>query len=448
MRLRLNPKLTLFPLLLLLNSSSFAVNLLDIYAEAQKEDAQLQAAHALLQAELEAVPQSRALLLPDLSVSADTATVDREFSGGTGLQERFNSNGYSARLVQPLFRADRWYQLLAAKEGSQQALAQYSDAEQDLIIRVAEGYFNILRAEDNLSSAVAAETAFRRQLEQTQERFDVGLIAITDVHEARATYDLSRVTRISQEEERDNSFTALETLTNQRYDAINRLDKSMPIHNPTPITIQEWVGIALENNRSIRASQHQVEAARHEVKRQKSGHLPTVDAVASYSHSEDGGISFLGNESDIENYALEFNLPLFQGGGTQSRVREAHHRLTLAKENYELQYRTVKQDIQRQLRTVNSDVLRVNARQLALKSSQSALEATEGGYEVGTRNIVDVLQARNTLFEAQRNYYNAIYDYILNSLRLKRIAGTLSLDDLEGFNQWLTLMEPAEPSAP
>lgn len=426
-----------------------ATDLLQIFAEAQKEDSQLQAAYAKLQADLEAIPQSRALLLPDLTVSANTATVDREFSGGGNkTEERFNSNGYSARLTQPLFRADRWYQLLSAKEGGKQALAEYSNAEQDLIIRVAEAYFNILRAEDNLSSAVAAETAFRRQLEQTQERFDVGLIAVTDVHEAQAIYDLSRVTRITQEEERDNSFTALETLTNSRYDSINRLDKSMPVAGPNPAALQDWIRLALENNISLSASQHQVAAAKHEVSRQKSGHLPTLDAVASYAHSEDGGISFLGNESDIENYALELSIPLFKGGGTQSKVREAHHRLNQAKENYETQYRTIKQDIQRQHRTVNSDALRVTARQLALKSSQSALEATEGGYEVGTRNIVDVLQARNTLFEAQRNYYNAIYDYILDSLKLKRIAGTLSINDLESFNQWLTLSENTNPSKP
>ena len=432
-----------FPLVIALTLfavNSYATDLMQIFAEAQQQDAQLRAAHAQLQAELEAVPQSRALLLPDISISANTATLDREFSGGSNndLEERFNTNGYSARLVQPLFRADRWYQLLAAQESSQQALAEYRNAEQELIIRVAEAYFNILRAEDNLSSAVAAETAFKRQLEQTQERFDVGLIAVTDVHEAQAIYDLSRVTRITQEEERDNSFTALETLTNQRYGDINTLDKGMPINGPDPVALQEWINLALDNNIALDATRHLVAAAKHEVKRQKSAHLPTLDAVASYSHNEEGGISFLGNESDIENYALELNIPIFQGGGTRSRVREAHHRLTQAKENYENQYRLVKQDIQRQHRTVNSDVLRVKARQLALKSSQSALEATEGGYEVGTRNIVDVLQVRNNLFEAQRDYYNAIYDYILNSLQLKRIAGTLKVEDLESFNQWLT----------
>ena len=438
MLIRTIRRITLLTILSMASMHSHAANLIDIFLEAQKEDAELRAAHALLQAELEAVPQSRAQLMPNISVSANTTTTDREFSGGQNdTEERFNSNGYSARLTQPLFRADRWYQLLSAKASSKRALAEYKLAEQDLIIRVAEAYFNVLRAEDNLSSAVAAETAFRRQLDQTQERFDVGLIAITDVHEAQAVYDLSRVTRITQEEERDNSFTALESITNQVYGKIDQLDKTMPIISPQPTNPNDWVSTAIENNIALAASKHQIEAARQEVKRQKSGHLPTLDAVASYSHAEEGGISFLGNESDIENYALELNIPIFQGGGTRSKVREAHHRLIQAKENYESQYRGVKQDIQRQLRTTNSDVLRVAARKLALKSNQSALEATEGGYEVGTRNIVDVLQARNSLFESQRDYHNAIYDYILNYLRLKRIAGTISPDDLSAFNQWL-----------
>lgn len=435
---RMKSSLALLALTITFSSMLQASDLIEIFKEAQQEDPQIRAAYAQLQAELEAIPQSRALLLPELSLSANTATVDREFSGGvTDTQERFNSKGYSARLSQPLFRADRWYQLLSAKASGKEAVADYRNAEQDLVIRVATAYFNVLRAEDNLSSAVAAETAFRRQLEQTQERFDVGLIAITDVHEARAVYDLSRATRITQEEERDNSYTALESLTNRSYDSVDVLNKNMPITGPNPVALQDWITLALDNNIALLASKHQVQAARHEVKKQKSGHLPTLDAVASYSHSDEGGTSFLGNESDIENYALELNIPIFQGGGTRSRVREAHHRLTQAKENYEQQYRAVKQDIQRQHRTVNSDVLRVGARKLALKSSQSALEATEGGYEVGTRNIVDVLQVRNTLFESQRNYYNAIYDYILNSLELKRIAGELKISDLENFDQWL-----------
>jgi len=415
--------------------NSHAADLMQIFNEAQQQDAQLRAAHAQLQAELEAVPQSRAQLLPEINLSASTETLDREFSGN--ISERFNSHSYSVRLIQPLLRADRWYQLLAAKESSQQALAEYRDAEQELIIRVAQAYFNILRAEDNLSSAVAAETAFKRQLEQTQERFDVGLIAITDVHEAQAIYDLSRATRIAMEEARDNSLTALETLTDQRYLKIHSLDKEMPIDGPDPASAAAWEKLALENNIALEAARHQVAATKQQVKQQKSAHLPTLDAVASYTHSEEGGTSFLGNEADIERYALELNIPIFQGGGTRSRVREAYHRVNQAKESYESQYRLVKQNVQRQHRSVRSDVQKVNARQLALRSSRSALEATEGGYEVGTRNIVDVLQARNNLFQAQRDYHNAIYDYILNSLALKRVAGTLQVDDLADLNRWL-----------
>ncbi len=416
-------------------ANAFASDLIEIFHAAVEEDQQLKAAEAKLKADLEAVPQSRALLLPDISMGANTETIDREFKGGT--DERFNSNAYSARLTQPIFRADRWFQLKSSKASNKQARATFEQARQDLILRVAQAYFNILRAEDNLSSAVAQETAFKRQLEQSQESFDVGLIAITEVHESRAAYDLARATRITQEEERDNSLAALETLTGQLYAQIRPLDKQIPIQSPAPNNLDEWIQQALRTSWPLQAAKHQVEAARQEIKRQKSEHLPTLDAVASFTHSETGGTSFLGSESDTENYGLELNIPIFQGGATQSRVRQAHYLHQEAKALYREQYRSIKQTTRTQLRTVNSDVLRVGARKLALRSSQSALEATEGGYEVGTRNIVDVLQARNILFESQRDYSNAIYDYIINSLQLKLTAGVLEEDDLLELNKWL-----------
>jgi outer membrane protein len=416
--------------------SAQAVDLIDVYRASLDEDQQLKAAEAKYKADLEAVPQSRALLLPDISLNANTETIDREFKGG--ISERFNNNSYSARLTQPIFRADRWFQLKSSQAGSEQAQAILEQARQDLIIRVAQAYFNILRAQDNLSSAIAQETALKRQLEQSQESFDVGLIAITDVHESQAAYDLARVTRIGQEEERDNSFAALEALTGQTYTQITPLDKTVPIQNPTPSSLDDWIEQALATSWPLQAARHRVEAARQEINRQKSGHLPTLDAVASFTHSEAGGTSFLGSESDTEQYGLELSIPLFLGGGTSSRIRQAHHLHDQSRALYQQQYRDIKQSTRTQHRTVTSDVLRVGARKLALRSSQSALEATEGGYEVGTRNIVDVLQARNTLFESQRDYSNAIYDYIINSLELKRTAGLLDEEDLIELNKWLT----------
>ena len=380
-------------------------------------DATIQAALAQRNADAEALPQSRATLLPNLTVTANTQTIDRETSGGTSnLDERFNSNGYAAELTQPLLRADRWFQTSAAKESKRQADALYQDAQQDLLVRVATAYFNILRAENNLAAAQARETAFKQQLEQANERFRVGLIAATDVYEAQAGYDLAKVERITNQEARNNSFATLATLTNKPYSEIDGLDKSMPIGGPTPKLLQQWIDTALANNYQLAARKHQMQAAKQQIKAEKSGHLPTLDAKVRYSHLEEGGTSFLGDEFDRKIFALELTLPLFEGGGRNSKVREARFRHEQAQQDYEGAYRQVREDVQTQHRTVTTDVLRIQARKAALKSSESALEATLGGYDVGTRNIVDVLQAQNNSFNARRDYANAIYDYIINFL--------------------------------
>jgi len=414
-----------------------AENLVDIFNKAVENDAVILAAHAQFRADSEVVPQSRAALLPNLGLTAITQTIDRETTGGGNLDERFNSNGYAAQLTQPLFRADRWFTLNAAKASKKQASAIYQEARQELIVRVATAYFNILRSQDNLSAATSRETAFRQQREQANERFKVGLIAATDVYEAQAGFDLAKVERISSQETLDNSFNALQSLTNQSYVNIDLLDKTMPVMGPSPSPLQDWIDSALSNNYQLLAQKHQLEAAKQQIRAEKSGHLPTIDAKATYSHAEDGGTSFLGNESDTKTFALELALPLFEGGNRSSKVREAHYRHEQAKQDYQNSYRQIREQVQSQHRTVSTDVLLIKARQAALKSSESALEATEGGYEVGTRNIVDVLQAQNRSFEARSNYSNALYDYIINLLTLKRLAGTLTQADIEELNNWL-----------
>lgn len=423
----------------LLSAPLQAANLIDIFNQAIDNDPVILAARAQQQADSEIVPQSRATLLPNISLTANTRTTDRETSGGTSsIDERFNSNGYGAQLTQPLFRADRWFTLNAAKASRKQASALYQNAQQELILRVATAYFNVLRAEDNLTAAVARETAFSQQLEQANERFKVGLIAATDVYEAQAGFDLAKVERISSLEARHNSVATLQSLTNQQYQSVDQLDKNMPITGPSPGPLADWVELALANNPQLLASKHQLDSAKQVIRAEKSGHLPTLDAKASYSHSEEGGTSFLGNESDTQVFALEFTLPLFEGGSRNSKVREARYRHEKARQDYENTYRQTREQIQTQHRTVTTDVLRVQARQAALKSSESALEATEGGYQVGTRNIVDVLQAQNNSFNARRDYSNAIYDYLINLLTLKRMAGNLSENDLSAINKWLT----------
>lgn len=415
-----------------------AANLIEIFEQAAVNDPVIHAARAQQQADSEIVPQSRSTLLPNIALTANTQTTDREIKGGTNpVDERFNSNGYGAQLTQPVFRADRWFTLNAAKATQKQAMELYQDAQQELMLRVATAYFNILRAEDNLTAAMARETAFQQQLEQANERFRVGLIAATDVYEAQAGFDLAKVERISSLEARYNSTATLQSLTNQSYLTVDQLNKEMPVTGPTPVAQADWVELALANNPQLLATKYQLAAAKQVLRAEKSGHLPTVDATASYSHAEDGGTSFLGNESDTQIFALELTLPLFEGGNRTSKVREARYRLEKVRQDYENSYRQTREQIQTLHRTVSTDVLRVKARLAALKSSEAALEATEGGYQVGTRNIVDVLQAQNNSFDARRNYSNAIYDYLINLLTLNRVAGVLDEEDLNQINQWL-----------
>ena len=415
-----------------------ATNLTDIVNQAVKNDAVILSARAQLDADSEVVPQSRSALLPSLGLTANTRTIDRETNGGTNnLNERFNSNGYTARLTQPLFRADRWFTLNAAEASKKQAAAVYAEARQELMLRAATAYFNILRSQDNLSAAVSREAAFRQQLEQANERFKVGLIAATDVYEAQAGFDLAKVERISSQEARHNSFNALEQLTNQSYHEIDSLNHSMPVQGPSPSPLQSWIDSALTNSQQLAAQKYQLASVKQQLRAEKSGHLPTLDVTATYTHSEDGGTSFLGNESDTKTFALELSFPLFEGGNRSSKIREAHYRHEQAKQDFQNSYRQIRAQIQSQHRTVTTDVLRIKARLTALKSTESAMEATEGGYEVGTRNIVDVLQAQNNSFNARRDYSNTLYDYIINLLTLKRLAGTLSPADLEDLNRWL-----------
>jgi len=434
----LRPGLSTAIFLTLLSAPLQAANLIDIYQHAANNDPVILAARAQQQADAEVVPQSRSTLLPNISLNANTQTIDREINGGSSpVDERFNSNGYGAQLTQPLFRVDRWFTLNAAKATKKQADALLQDAQQELILRVATAYFNILRAEDNLTAAVARESAFKQQLEQANERFKVGLIAATGVYEAQAGFDLAKVERISSLEARYNSTTALQSLTNQSYDSVDQLDKSMPVLDPSPKRLEDWIELALTNNLQLLATKHQLDASKQAMRAEKSGHLPTIDAKASYSHAEDGGSSFPGNESNTQVFALELTLPLFEGGNRSSKVREARYRHEKARQDYENSYRQTREQVQKQHRTVTTDVLRVKAGQAALKSSEAALEATEGGYEVGTRNIVDVLQAQNNSFDARRNYSNALYDYLINLLTLKRQVGNLSEEDLSDVNKWL-----------
>lgn len=427
---------------------SSKTDLVTVYQEAAKNNADIAAARADYQARREVVPQARAGLLPTLSGAATYAHTTLELDQPAA---RFVRSGttYQANLSQPLFRADRWFQLQAAEASSEQAALELSAIEQNLILQSAETYFTVLRAQDTLASTKAEEAAFKRQFDQANERFDVGLSDKTDVLEAQAGFDTARANRIIAQRQVEDAFQALITLTNRAYVALEGIEHSLPILAPTPNDAKAWVDTAAAQNLNLQASNYAVNAAEETLRQRKSGHAPTLDAVARYQKGDNDSMGLSNSSASFttpqpfrdnvtrSSVGLELNVPIFSGGLTSSQVREAYQRLTQSEQLRESLRRQVVQNTRNLFRAVNTDVETVQARRQSIISNQSALEATEIGYQVGTRNIVDVLDAQRQLYSAVRNYNDARYDYILNNLRLKQAAGTLSPADLEALGSFL-----------
>ena len=437
-------------------------SLLDIYELALENDAQLKAQEAQYLANREQENIALSALLPQISAgyaksSNETETTSQQILGfgATGtpvIGEGFNRNdtetdGWDVSLSQTLFDLSAWYNYKAGEEFSKQVEAEFAANTQNLIVRVVEAYFGVLRSQDNLAAAEAQEKAFERQLEQTRQRFEVGLIAITDVYEAEAARDLAHVQRIVEENNVDVAKERLSVLTGQQHDGLFELDEGFTAKAPTPSDRAEWVEFALENNYRLAAARYAEESARQAAKADKMAHAPRVTATYQYSDSETDGSRFADPEPIFlvqpqsaqtqEAWQVRVDVPLYSGGRLSANRRRAVQHYIAARENRVNLMRTTVTEARSLHMTVLSDVARVAARKQSIKSSQSALDATEAGYEVGTRNIVDVLNAQNVLFSAERDYANSRYDFIINTLRLKENAGTLSPDDVARLESFL-----------
>ena len=454
-------------LLLTVAPLSAGESLLDIYEIALDNDAQLKAETAQYRADLELKQLALAPLLPQVRLGASRALRDSEntrltiteFQNGQVVIDevtngsRTFTTSYDINLNQTLFDLSAWFDWKSGRERSKQAEATMAAAQQNLIVRVSEGYFGVLRAQDNLLAAKAQERALARQLEQTRQRFNVGLIAITDVYEAEARYDLAGVTRIVEENNVAVARERLSVLTGQSHGQLLLLSDEFTPEAPMPSDRSAWVDFALANNYELAAVRFAEEAARQNAKSRQMGHAPTVSAQLAYSESEtDGTVTpptafNLPPRSDgyNESFQVRVDLPLYSGGAVSANRRRAAEQFNAARENrINLTRNTVTASRSLHM-TVTSDVARVKARKQAIKSTQSALDATVAGYEVGTRNIVDVLNAQNAVFAARRDYANSRYDYVLNSMRLKENAGTLSPEDIAALESFL--IEPAAASA-
>jgi outer membrane protein len=426
-----------------------AADLIEAYRLAVKADPVVRAAEATRLAEYETKPQARALLLPSIAFSAEYDRNRDHITSSTFGAEgtyTYGSSVIALTLRQPLYHGDYYAQLRQADATLARADAQYNAAQQALMTRIAQAYFNLLAARDNVAFVRAQKDSIAHQLEQARKRFDVGLIAITDVHVAQAAYDLSVAQEIEAINSLQSSQEALYEITGQFMAEVNPLTSDIPLAVPDPADVDQWVNVALKQNFDLLAAQFSEQIAREEITRQRTGHYPVLDLVATVSRTDIGNGALSRTNGDDTVVGLQFTLPLYEGNAVVSRTRQAGYQLANALEQVESQRRSTLRQTRDAYNAVIAAINRVKAFAQARISARSALDATEAGFEVGTRTAVEVLTARSDLFQAETNYARARYDYIVNTLLLRQASGSLTIADLEDVNSHLaTSTQPAPP---
>ena len=433
--------------MLALSIHSAADSLLDIYNDALENDPQYKSAEFSYLAGKEIKVQGRAGLLPNISISAQTNW--NEYYQNDELQNEYNNFSSSARLTQPLIRLDSWFKYRQSKFLTDAAEADFAYSQQALIVRTAELYFNVLRAIDNLSAARSEEKAIKKQLDQIRQRYEVGLAAVTEVQEAQLAFDLSLASRTRVEGEVYTAKEALNALIGREILSLDGLVNDLNVTNPVPASKEEWARKAVENNFRLQAANLRKFASKNNARSVASNHLPKVDIVGVQTESETNQYAFDGlntggafditvpDETQRDTYSLQLSMPIFQGGAVISRTKQAYAESNKSIEDALFTERSVIQDVRSQYSNVVTLVANLRAQKQAVVSASSALEATKVGYEVGTRNIVDLLQAEKNLYSAERNLSNAKYDYLITTLRLHLAAGTLSPENLIEINNLL-----------
>ena len=442
---------------LLMAQSSAADSLKDIYELALQGDPTLRAARANFQVGRESQSISRAYLLPVISATGsyqqtegDSESARIYFGGEPAQSTQFSDStetSYGVSLRQPLFDMPAWYQFQRGKSLSKSAAAQFAADQQTLILRVSNAYLGALRAYDNNETRKAEQRAIQRQLDQTRERFEVGLLPITDVHEAQAVFDDALVNSLEARGAVNIAFDALEAITGTNHNVLSGLKDEFMASNPEPLDSADWVSFSLAGNYQLKTAKLGKDASYNQAKAATAELLPTITFNANYSNRDsdsdllfytDNG-SIPGNEfsyTDGHSFSINLSMPIWSSGINAGR-RQYKQQSIASSENFEVAKRNTVQTARTRHQLVITNAARVKARKQAITSAESALGATQAGYEVGTRNIVDVLAAQRSVFQAKRNYANARYDYIFAMMQLKEVAGQLSPDDIYQLNAWL-----------
>lgn len=429
-------------------------NLLDIYQLAVNSDPVLASARSANLASQEKIVQGRALLLPSAILNGNASHSDTEitFSGVTpfkGGAKSFENYGYSFNVTQPLFRMQNLVQYQQSRIQVAQADKQLLRAQQELILRVAKAYFDVLLAQDKIALINAQKSAINRQLEQANANFEVGTATITDVNEAQARYDLTLAQEIAAINELEVNKRAIQSIIGQMPANLTAVRSDLNTSMPEPNDMEQWVGIAEQNNLLLLIQRQALEIVDKEVERNRAGHYPTLDAVGSYSDNRsNGSANGFGNNLQNGTIGVQLQIPIYQGGAISSKTREAAANKQKAQDEVETARRQAALDARQAYLGVSSAVAQVKAYEQALKSSQSQLDSSNLGYEVGVRTSVDVLNAQQQLFTAKQNLLQARYQYLLSGLKLKSSAGQLNEADLVEINQQLLKENSAEPASP
>ena len=438
----------LIALILFVSGNVASDSLLDIYNDALENDPQYRSAEFSYLSGKEIKVQGRAALLPNVTLSAQTNW--NEYYQLGELQNEYNNFSTAARITQPLIRLDSWFKYRQSKFLTDAAEADFAYSQQTLIVRTAELYFGVLRAIDNLNAARSEERAIKKQLDQIHQRYEVGLSAITEVQEAQLAYDLSLAAKIRSEGAVYTAKESLNALVGREIVSLDGLVNDLNVSNPVPDSKEEWTKKAIENNFRLKAATLRKFASKNNARSVASDHLPKIDIVGTQIESETNQYTFDGvntgglfnitipDETQRDTYSLQLSMPIFQGGAVISRTKQAYAESNKSSEDALFTERSVIQDVRSQYSNVVTLVANLRAQKQAVISATSALEATKVGYEVGTRNIVDLLQAEKNLYSAEKDLSNAKYDYLITTLRLHLAAGTLSPENLIEINNLLS----------
>jgi len=435
-------------------ASAPAEDLIQIYDLAVRSDPTLREAEQSLYATRETRPQARALLLPSFDLTAGTR-YQRDKTFGSGVfgssaaggnhrrNDSYDSRSLTASITQSIYNRANWIRLGQADNTIAQAEAEYRASQIDLMVRTTRTYFDVLRAADAVRVVEALQRANERQLEQSWQRFEVGLIAVTDVNESQAAYDRSRADVITAKNDLNNRWETLRRIIGPVNVPLARLGARLPLTVPQPNDIEAWATAAVKNNYGVIAAREVSRSAKKQIEIERSGHFPSFDLQAGYDLARTG--AEFGTDRDTGFVGLTMRLPLYQGGSVTSRTRQAGHNFRAAQSWLDQVRRRVLNAAKDAFRGVISSISDVRARQAAVVSARSALKSTQAGLEVGTRTQVDVLNAQQRLFQTEFDYLSSRYNYIINGVLLHQATSTLSRDVLVKSNAWLNPADTLPP---